>query len=485
MSFSVETEQQPLTLDPAQPLHFVGIGGVGMSGLAKILLEAGYSISGSDVAENAYTQQLVALGCKLALGHAAENVPAGAALIVSSSINRENPEIAKALDLGLPIHHRSVLLRDILQGAKLGHSSPIGITGTHGKTSITGMTGLALRAAGLDPTIIVGGKMPQLATNAVWGKAKQYAIAELDESDGTIVQYQPALSVVANLELDHADHYTNGLQGVMDTFRQYLSALKPGSKVFYNVSCPNTKLLAEENPAHVEAILISPGEVFTGQETQTTYWLKNARHFSKGCYQGYVYRNGKMLGELSMSVPGKHNLFNGLCAVAVGDQLGADFEDLAGALQQFTGMGRRFEKVGELNNALLIDDYAHHPSEVAVTLKAAKESLHGSNGRVIAVFQPHRYTRLEALWADFAACFGDADQVYLTDVYSAHEPEIPGITSAAMAEQMTHPHARYIQQNPGFTLLRETLKAEIRPGDIVLSMGAGNITQLLRQWNSG
>jgi UDP-N-acetylmuramate--alanine ligase len=482
MSFSVETEQQPLTLDPSQPLHFVGIGGVGMSGLAKILLEAGYTISGSDVTENAYTQQVVELGCALHIGHAADNVPENAALIVSSSINRQNPEIAKALDLGLAIHHRSILLREILQGARLGHESPIGITGTHGKTSITGMTGLALIAAGLDPTIIVGGKMPQLKTNAVWGQSKKYAVAELDESDGTIVQYQPALSVVANLELDHADHYTNGLQGVMDTFRQYLGALKPGSKVFYNVTCPNTKLLAEENPAHVEAILIAPADVFTGQESQTTYWLKNARHYSRGCYQGYVYRNAKMLGELSMSVPGKHNLFNGLCAVAVGDQLGADFDALAESLNQFTGMGRRFEKVGELNNALLIDDYAHHPSEVLVTLKAAKESLHGSSGRVIAIFQPHRYTRLQALWDDFAACFNDADLVYLTDVYSAHEPEIPGVTSEALVAQMAHPNAQYISQNPGFTVLRDALTSVIQPGDVVLSMGAGNITQLLRQW---
>ena len=162
----------------------------------------------------------------------------------------------------------------------------------------------------------------------------------------------------------------------MDTFRTYIQALKLGSKVFYNVTCPNTRQLAEENPAHVEAILLAPGDVFTGQETQTTYWLKNARHYGKGCYQAYVYRNAKMLGELNMSVPGKHNLFNGLCAVAVGDQLGADFDELAEALQAFTGMGRRFEKVGELNHALLVDDYAHHPSEVLATLKAAKESLH-------------------------------------------------------------------------------------------------------------
>jgi len=481
---SDQAKQQPLQLRINEPLHFVGIGGVGMSGLAKILLEAGYAVSGSDVSDNAYIQSLRTLGAVIHIGHQAENVPPNAVLIVSSSINRQNPEIAQALDRHQSIYHRSELLREILQGPTIGHQSPIGITGTHGKTTITGMTGLALKAANLDPSIIVGGKMPHLHTNAVWGVSKKYAVAELDESDGTILQYQPALSVVANLELDHADHYTNGLQGVMDTFRTYLNALKPGSKVFYNVTCPNTKLLLAENPAHVEAILVAPDEVFTGKESQPTYWLKNARHYGRGCYQGYMYRNAKLLGELSMSVPGKHNLLNALFAAAVGDQLGGDFDALAQSLNQFTGMGRRFEKVGTLNKALLIDDYAHHPSEVLVTLKAARESLHGSGGRVIAIFQPHRYTRLQALWDEFMTCFGDADLLYLTDVYAAHETEIPGITSSVLAEKVTRPKAHYVPQTPGFSELRAVLQKEIQPGDLVISMGAGNITQLLRNWEA-
>jgi UDP-N-acetylmuramate--alanine ligase len=191
-----------------------------------------------------------------------------------------------------------------------------------------------------------------------------------------------------------------------------------------------------------------------------------------------------MLGELNMSVPGMHNLFNGLCAVAVGDQLGVDFDQLAEALQAFTGMGRRFEKVGELNHTLLVDDYAHHPSEVLVTLKAAKESLQGSKGRVIAVFQPHRYSRLQALWNEFLTCFGDADLLYLTDVYAAHEPVIPGMTSNAFAEAVKHPNAHYVPLTSDFGALRAALKSEMRPGDIVLSMGAGNITKLLRNWTA-
>lgn len=484
MALSTEMLNKPLSLNKAQPVHFIGVGGVGMSGLAKILAESGFSVSGSDVAENAYTQEVAAAGGKVYKGHAAEQVPDNAILIVSSSIDRKNPEIAIALERGQEIHHRSGLLREVLQGNLLGHQETIGITGTHGKTSITGMTGLALHVAGLDPTIVVGGKMPILKTNAIYGQSKKYAVAELDESDGTILQYQPTLSVVANLELDHADHYTDGLQGVLNTFRKYLDALKPGSKVFYNVSCPNTKLLLDENPAHVEAILLAPGDVFTGNETQITYWLKNARVYNKGCYQAYVYRNKTLLGELNLSVPGKHNIFNALCAVAVGDQLGADFSKLTEAITTFTGMGRRFEKVGELNHALLVDDYAHHPSEVIATLKAAKESIAGTQGRVIAIFQPHRYSRLQALWDDFCTCFNDADVVFLTDVYAAHEPVIEGMTADRFAEAVKHPNVRYVPLDAEFSALRNALKETIRPGDIVLSMGAGNITGLLRGWDA-
>jgi UDP-N-acetylmuramate--alanine ligase len=484
MSISTEILNQPLTLDKNRPVHFVGVGGVGMSGLAKILIQSGFQVSGSDLSESAYTEELQSLGGTIFIGHSPNQVPENAMIIVSSSINRQNPEIALALDQGLEIHHRSGLLREVMQGALLGHETTIGITGTHGKTTITGMTGLALKLAGLEPTVVVGGKMPQLNTNAILSPNRKYAVAELDESDGTILQYQPTLSVVANLELDHADHYTNGLEGVLDIFRTYLKALKPGSQVFYNVTCPNTKRLMAESPPELESILLAPGDVFTGQETQTTYWLKNARPYSRGCYQGYVYRNTKMLGELNMSVPGMHNLFNGLCAVAVGDQLGADFDQLAEALQAFTGMGRRFEKVGELNHTLLVDDYAHHPSEVLVTLKAAKESLQGTKARVIAVFQPHRYSRLQALWNEFLTCFDDADLLYLTDVYAAHEPVIPDITSEAFAEAVKHPNVHYVPLTADFGALRAALKSEIRPGDIVLSMGAGNITQLLRNWTA-
>lgn len=471
-----------MILHREKPIHFVGVGGVGMSGLAKILVQSGFTVSGSDVSSNAYTQALKEAGVTLYEGHEENNLLANAVVVVSTSIHSQNPEIMIAQQREQPIYHRSHLLKAILQGGLLDYRSIIGITGTHGKTSITGMTGLALEHAGLNPTIIVGGKIPGLNTNAHYNKGSQIAVAELDESDGSILQYQPHLSLISNLELDHADFYADGLTAIIATFKQYLNNLPEGSQVLYNMSCPVVSKLAQENPAQVKAILLADGDIFTGAEAETTYWLKNARHYNKGCYQAYVYQNQQLLGELSMSVPGKHNLFNGLCAIALGIQQGASFEALEPAVSSFSGMGRRFETVGALNGAVFIDDYAHHPSEVAATLQASKLMARETGGRVIAIFQPHRYTRLQALWADFLTCFDQADQVVMTDVYAASEEPIEGITAEAFVTQLPNKQAQYLSSENMFEDIRCYIQKHANRGDIILSMGAGNITNLLRGW---
>jgi UDP-N-acetylmuramate--alanine ligase len=485
-SVSPDATSHPLVLCKTKPIHFVGVGGVGMSGLAKILLQQGFTVSGSDMVANAYTQLLTENGLVFHQGHHADHLPKiNALVIVSTSINTTNPEIAGALAKQYPIYHRSELLKELLQGDLLHYQSVIGITGTHGKTTITGMTGVGLKAAGLNPTIIVGGKIPGLNTNAYFELGSQMAVAELDESDGTILQYQPTLSLISNLELDHADFYQDGLSGILATFKTYLNQLPKGSQVLFNMSCPTVKKLAEECPSHIEAVLLAEGEIFTGKESETTYWLKNARHAGKGCYQAYVYQNRQLLGELSMSVPGLHNLFNGLCAVASGIQQGATFEAIAPAIAGFTGMGRRFERVGTLNGAVLVDDYAHHPSEVSATLKAASLLTRETGGRVIAIFQPHRYTRLKALWQEFLSCFEQADQVVITDVYAASEEPIEGITSEAFVSKLSDQKLSgqstcYLSANQEFMAIRQMVQQEARAGDIILSMGAGSITQLLR-----
>lgn len=477
---SISTHSTPtLVLSKETPVHFVGVAGIGMSGLAKLLVESGYRVSGSDQRETPVTQALVAKGAAISVGHQGENVPDKALIIVSSAIDEQNPEILKARQAQLPIFHRSTLLKEIFQGASFAHQTTVGVCGTHGKTTITGMTGTALHGAGLEPTIIAGGILPGMGTNAVLGRPQGIAVAELDESDGTLLNYGPTHSIIANIELDHADHYTQGLQGVIDTFKTYTHALPQGSTVLYNVLCPTTQALCETLPSHVEPVMVAMGDVFSGSERHTRYWLKNFRLTQRGCYQGYVYKNTRMLGELNLNVPGRHNLFNALAALAVGDLLEADFDEMADALRDFTGMGRRFEKVGELNGAWLVDDYAHHPTEVTVTLGAAKEAVKQQSGRVFAIFQPHRYSRLKTFWQEFQQAFGDADRLYVTDVYAAGEPGEPGVDSETFCQKGQHPACEYVPRSD-WEALKAKLKQEVQPGDIVLSLGAGDITGLLR-----
>lgn len=502
-----KTETALLVLDKTIPVHFVGVGGIGMSGLAKLLLETGFSVSGSDIAENKQTALLQSLGGKIYKGHAESQVPDNAILIISSSIDTQNPEIKKALDNKLAIFHRSDLLRAILQDKQFAHQQVVGISGTHGKTTITGMCGLALEKANLSPTVVVGGNVPQWQTNAILGGlnksgARQVAVAELDESDGTIIKYTPDITVISNLELDHADHYHDGLAAIHQTFTNYLNALSPESTVIFSLDCPETVKAAKSAPKHLNKIFytekdlsVNPKEaqaVFDELGASELFYLKNTRHHGFGAYQGYAYRQlknaqAKLLGEVHLSVPGHHNLVNALSVIAVSQILDADFDDVTEALREFSGMGRRFEKVGTLKTndgiAKLVDDYGHHPTEVQVTLQAAKDAVKDSDGKVIVVFQPHRYTRLKALWDDFCTCFGAADHVVITDVYAASEKPIDGVNAEDYAKAVKHPSVCYKPLEIGqFTQIRGYVKSLAHSGDIILSMGAGNITQAFRGW---
>ncbi len=484
---------KPLILDKNQPIHFVGIGGIGMSGLAKILLESGFKVSGSDLKENANTRNLAELGATIKIGQCAENILENMVLIASTAVSETNPEIQAAKDLGLSVYHRSDLLREILQGELLGHDKTVGISGSHGKTSATGMLAVALQEGSIQPTVVVGGLIPNFGTNAILGEGKQLALAELDESDGTLIKYSPTHSVILNMELDHADHYEGGLDEFVETFKNYLSGLKPESQVFFNWACPNTRALAESLEAsgnqQFESILLSLGDIFTGNEPQLTYNLKNARDYDRGCYLGYVYKKNKLMGELSMSVPGAHQLFNGLVAIAVGDQLGFDFNTMAQHLQQFTGMGRRFEKVGRYNGALLVDDYAHHPTEVKAMVRAGMDYLSGI-GQFTVIFQPHRHTRLKQFWNEFMDSFKGVDRLIVTDVHSAGESPIEGVDSKVFVQALEASGEfknKKVEYYAGvdFDVLKESLKSELKLGDLVMTMGAGSITQLLRGWEEG
>ncbi|MEB3288157.1 MAG: UDP-N-acetylmuramate--L-alanine ligase [Vampirovibrionales bacterium] len=509
--------QAPLTIDTKTPLHFIGIGGIGMSGLAKLLLESGFTVSGSDLAENKQTDLLKSLGATIYKGHQADQLPSDAIIILSSSINTENPEIKQALARQQKIYHRSDLLREIFQGQAFAHQKTFGVSGTHGKTTITGMAGLAMEAAGFSPTVVVGGNVPDWQTNARLGSLtngkRALSIAELDESDGTIIKYTPDVTIVSNLELDHADHYHDGLTAIKKTFTKFLNALSGNSDVIFSVDCPETLALAKQAPSSLKKIFYTerdlsdaPAEIealFSIEGASALYWLKNVRHHGFGAYQGYVYKQEKtaallpsqLLGELHLNVVGLHNLSNALSVVAASDQLGADFELTSAALRKFTGMGRRFENVGKLQVgeitskegiARLIDDYAHHPTEVRATLQAARESVRATGGNVIAVFQPHRYSRLKALWEDFCTCFDAASHIIITDVYAASEQPIEGMSAEVFSKAIKHPatRAEYLPLEPGqFNQIRKRVLDLAKPGDVILSMGAGNITQLFRNWS--
>ncbi|MGE0201054.1 MAG: UDP-N-acetylmuramate--L-alanine ligase [Candidatus Melainabacteria bacterium] len=488
LSQAKSSQSMPLDLPMETPVHFIGVGGIGMSGLARVMAELGYPVSGSDLAANDSTRMLQTLSGVAAppvihQGHAAQQVPAGAVVIVSTSIDESNPEIVQARSQGSPIYHRSQLLRFVV--AK--HDRSIGVTGTHGKTTTTGMVATALMAAGLKPTVVVGGKLPGLGANALLGENLAVAVAELDESDGTLVQYQPTLSLVANLELDHADHFADGLAGILRNVETFLRQLPAGAVVVYNRACPNTAALTDRlGDLPVRYVALFPGEPGAGDMPagQDVYWLKNIREHGLGCFQGYVYKNRQLLGEIHLNVPGQFNLVNALGALALGDLLhAADFEEMAEGLRDFRGMGRRFERVGEYNQARLVDDYAHHPTEVKATLEAARQMLNQQNsGRLIAVFQPHRYTRLKALWEEFSACFAAADEVLVTDVYEASEEPIEGISGQAFARAMPHLAATYVPAGQNFQALRQAVRDRAQPGDMIISLGAGSITHLLRGW---
>ncbi|MDH4379424.1 MAG: Mur ligase domain-containing protein [Vampirovibrionales bacterium] len=511
---------EPLTvLSKTAPVHFIGVGGIGMSGLAKILLESGYTVTGSDLRSNDETKRLHAMGATIHTGHSSENLPINATVVLSTAVSPNNPEWLTAQELGLPCVHRSELLRWILESPEFGHTLSVGISGSHGKTSTTGMTACGLAGGGLFPTAIAGGLFPaSLAsslTNAVTSTTKTVAVAELDESDGSLLAYTPDISVLLNLEMDHAEHFPEGIEGlrnVIHTFVEHLAtqatAERPKS-LLLNVADPELLLmlpawqkLALNNPAFRlvgfhnpfgsgDLALKTLGHPIAGLPV---YTLTEVAEDSPARYRGVVNLGKDSVATLSMTAPGKHQLVNGMVALAIAHQLKqqGQFLDLAKAaegISDFTGMGRRFEVVGRWNGATLVDDYAHHPTEVAAMVTVGKSVL-GNKGSIIGVFQPHRYTRLREFWEPFAESLLGLDEIIITDVYEASEPPIEGITGEAFTQvvreklqalgQASKP-VSYVPRSQWNTLITD-LKSRLTPYDWVMSIGAGDITALLRGW---
>lgn len=441
--------------------HFIAIGGVGMSGLAKYLLENGYEVSGSDVCDSKYVQKVKKLGAKVSIGHRADNVPGGAVVIASTAIREDNPEIVRAKDLGLSIYHRSDLLAEISECGKSEGKLFLGYSGTHGKTTTSGLASYVMEKAGLKPSYVVGGIIPELDTNAHCQEGEFFA-AELDESDGTIVKYVPDVVVVNNLEADHLDFYKNGLESILETFEKFISKMPEDGKVLVNFDCDASKGLSGHRT------------ITFGLCDGADYQAKNIQ-FASDFTTFDVYYKGEFLTDLKIILRGTHNVYNSLSVLASLHQAGVDLTLVKPHFETFSGMGRRFQKIGEVNGALIYDDYAHHPTEIKAALASA---LSFKDKKVVAVFQPHRYTRLQNLWDEFLNAFEDVHKVVVTDVYAASEDVIEGVNSKAFVEELSSKGVNCEYVSGDMKTVAETIFQDLSPDNLVIGLGAGTITAL-------
>ncbi len=453
----------PENFEKSQKIHFIAIGGIGVSAIAKCFLELGFKVSGSDIKENKNTALLKEMGAEIFIGHNAENINGAKLIIASSAIKIDNPEVIEAKKNNIPIYHRSHGLEAILRGfGQPKKPVSVGFSGTHGKTTTTGMASLVFELSGKNPTIVIGGILPQLNTNAKVGDGG-YVIAELDESDGTIVLYSPDITVVTNLEVDHVDHYTDGFTQLLETFKKVAANVSDTAKILLNADdkgCIELYKFTDKS----KVILYS-----TKDAKQADFYAKNI--ILDGLSSTFdVYKKDKFLGSLELSVPGEHNVSNALAVMISALECGISFEEIKNSIKQFGGTKRRFEFVGEFNGAKIYDDYAHHPTEVIATLNSAKQL----GQRIVAVFQPHRYSRFKGFWNEFKESFKDADMLVVTDVYAAGEDFLPDFNSEKFAHQI--PNAIYLKGS--IDEIKDTISPCIKPDDIVLTIGAGDITQL-------
>lgn len=448
--------------------HFIAIGGVGMSGLAKFLLQKGFEVSGSDINDSKYVQKVKKLGAKVFIGHDENNLPDDCVVIASTAIRDENPEIQKAKRLGLPIWHRSDLLAEISENEEYF----IGYSGTHGKTTTSGLCSYVMELAGLKPSYVVGGLLPEIDTNANATNEK-YFIAELDESDGTIVKYSANLVVVNNLEPDHLDFYKNGLDSILETFEKFLSNIRPNGIILANTDNDGVKRLVKYYTEHELANNAKFVTYSIGGNTD--YSAKNI-HYGEDFTTFDIVHKDEVLTNLKICLKGVHNVYNSLAVWASLHLAGVDMSLVNPHFATFTGMGRRFQKVGEFDGITIYDDYAHHPTEIKATLSSSKSF---KERNVIAVFQPHRYTRLSNLWNEFMGAFGDVDRVIVTDVYAASEDPIDGVNSIAFTNELKEKIDIPCEQYSGsIQEVAQKLYPTLKSGDIVIGLGAGTITNL-------
>jgi len=448
-----------------QRIHFVGIGGIGMSGIAEVLLNLGYKVSGSDLKSSAATQRLAGLGATTFEGHRTENISGAEVVVTSSAIAADNPEVTEAHKLHIPVIQRAEMLAELMR-LKYG----IAIAGMHGKTTTTSMVAAVLAAGGLDPTVVVGGRVDAMGSNARLGKS-QYLVAEADESDRSFLKLTPILSVVTNIDREHMDCYRN-MRDVKKTFLEFMDRVP-----FYGmiVACNDDPLLRRLLPE------VQRRTVTYGTKRGSDFLIKSEETKREGSGDSrpysrfHVMYQKKDLGEFTLHVPGVHNVLNATAAIAVGLGLDVPVDYIRAALDQFRGVDRRFQLRGQVAGISVIDDYGHHPTEIKATLAAARQC---GFRKIHVIFQPHRYTRTRDLMEEFTTAFADADSVYVLDIYAASEKPIEGISGESLVQRIHETSGKPVQYAKSTADAIDAAVSSAQEGDMILTLGAGSVSQL-------
>lgn len=445
-------------LENKHNIHFIGIGGAGMSAIAYVLIKRGYDVSGSDLSAGHMSAHLAEQGALVYMGHDECQVYGADAVVVSTAIKENNVELVKAKELGIPVLHRSDVLAAIINKAG---ADGVTVAGAHGKTTTSAMISCIATEGGADPTVVIGGEVSSLGGNARNG-AGPYVVAEADESDGSFLKFYPKLAVITNIEDDHLDYYGTE-ENIYQAFKKFVGNIREGGKAILCVDNMKIRRLLSD---------IDKPFVTYGMEGSQADYEANDIHFGTNGTNYKVFYKGEFLCEVNLIVPGRHNVLNSLGAFVAGKEMGIATDSILASLRKFGGAKRRFETKGKVNGIWVVDDYAHHPTEISVTLDAARQT---KPKRLIVVFQPHRYSRTKLLFKEFCSCFGKCDELILTNIYAASELPIAGVSSEKLAEGIATATGQLVRYLPRLVNARDYLEGIVKEGDLVMTVGAGDV----------
>lgn len=437
-------------------IHFIGIGGAGMSALAYVLIKRGYQVSGSDLKGGYMATKLAEEGAKVYIGHEASQIGDCEAVVVSTAIHKDNCELVAAQAKGLPVLHRS----DVL-AALINEADGVAVAGAHGKTTTSAMLSCIAAASDVDPTVVIGGEVGTLGGNALNGQGR-YVVAEADESDGSFLKFFPYMAIITNIEDDHLDHYGTE-ENIYQAFRQFVGHIKEGGKAILCLDNGKVRRLSQE----IDKPFVTYGMLGSGAD-----YCADEIEYRAGSTSYKVFCRGELLAEVKLVVPGRHNVLNSLGAMVAALEMGIELEVCLTALAGFAGAKRRFETKGKINKIWVVDDYAHHPTEIGVTLKAARQTR---PERLICVFQPHRYTRTQLLFKEFCQCFKECDELIITEIYAASEAPIPGVSGQKLADGIKIATGQKVAYIPTLEEVEAYFEQIAKPGDLVMTIGAGDV----------